>query len=65
MARVKFNELRNLSSEELTQKRATLEKELFDLRQKKIIGQLEKPHFFKKSRRQIAQINTALNEKKK
>ena len=63
MSRVKANDLRGLSGDELNQKRAGLEKELQDLRQKKVTGQLDKPHFFKIVRRQIAQVHTIEREK--
>ena len=63
MSRVKAKDLRGLSSAELTQKTETLGKDLMDLRQKKITGQLDKPHLFKNTRRQIAQANTILREK--
>ena len=65
MSLVKAKDLRELSDAELTQKVKTLEKELFDLRQKKVTGQLEKPHQFKNARRQIAQSLTILRENKK
>ena len=64
MSRVKAKEFRGLSGEELKQKRQALQKELFDLQQKKITGQLDKPHQFKNARRQIAQLNTIAREKK-
>ncbi len=64
MSRVKARELRNLSQSELNQKKLELERELFELRQKKVTGQLDKPHFFKLARKQIAQINTLSREKK-
>ena len=64
MSRVKAKELRNLSAPELNQKRASLEKDLFELNQKKLVGQLDKPHLFKNTKRQIAQINTILRETK-
>ena len=63
MSRVKAGDLRGLSDVELNQKLGTLEKELQDLRQKKITGQLDKPHSFKNVRRQIAQVNTVKREK--
>ncbi len=64
MSRVKARELRSLTPQELAQKREALEKELHDLRQKKVTGQLDKPHQFKAVRRQIAQILTLGKEKK-
>ena len=63
MARTKVNEIRNLSQAELEQKKGDLEKELHGLRQKKLSGQLDKPHLFKAARRQIAQVNTIQREK--
>ena len=51
MSRPKARDLRNLTAGELAQKRQGLEKDLFDLRQKKITGQLDKPHQFKAARR--------------
>ena len=63
MSRVKAKDLRGLSLVELDQKKSGLEKALFDLRQKKAMGTLEKPHQFKVIRRQIAQINTLKREK--
>ncbi len=63
MSRVKVNTLRDLSIQELQSKETALQKDLFDLRQKKITGQLEKPHMFKAVRRQIAQLNTLKREK--
>ena len=63
MSRIKVNALRDLSLQELQSKEETFQKELFDLRQKKITGQLDKPHLFKSVRRQIAQVNTLKREK--
>jgi len=59
----KAKDLRNLSKQELLQKKEALQKELHSLRQKKVVGQLDKPHFFKHTRRQIAQILTVTREK--
>jgi len=60
----KAKELRGLSSDELKLKREALEKGLNDLRQKRVTGQLDKPHQFKLMRKQVAQINTIEKEKK-
>ena len=60
---MKAKDMRGLSSAELDQKKNGLEKDLFDLRQKKAMGTLEKPHQFKLIRKQIAQINTLKREK--
>jgi large subunit ribosomal protein L29 len=63
MSKIKVNELRNLADQELDQKKEALQKELHDLRQKKVVGQLDKPHHFKIARKQIARINTIKREK--
>ena len=64
MPQTKGQDLRGLSADELKMKREGLEKTLSELRQKQITGQLDKPHTFKQTRRQIAQINTIEKEKK-
>jgi large subunit ribosomal protein L29 len=64
MPLTKGSDLRGLSVDELKQKKESLEKDLNELRQKKITGQLDKPHQFKLMRRQIAQISTLEKEKK-
>jgi large subunit ribosomal protein L29 len=64
MNRQQLNDLRALSSAELAQKRAAAEKELYELRQKKITGQLDKPHQFSQARKLIARIQTIEREKK-
>ena len=64
MSLVKAKELRNLSPAELSEKKRAFEKELHECLQKKINGQLEKPHQFKLIRRQIARINTIETESK-
>jgi len=61
--KAKAKDLRGLSSDELSLKKQSLEKGLNELRQKKVTGQLDKPHQFKLMRRQIAQINTIEKEK--
>lgn len=63
MDKAKTKDLRGLSSDELNLKKQSLEKGLNELRQKKVTGQLDKPHQFKLMRRQIAQINTIEKEK--
>ena len=63
MSKLKIGDLKSLSVQELDQKKTTLQKELFELRQKRLTGQLDKPHTFKLVRKQIAQINTIKREK--
>ena len=60
---MKARDLRGLSVAELDQKKNGLEKELHDLRQKKTLGTLDKPHLFSVMKKQIAQINTIKREK--
>lgn len=57
-------ELRNLSKEELLQKEKTLKEELYKLNQQRYGGRVEKPHMFSMLKRDIARIETMLNEKK-
>ena len=61
---MKATELRQKSTEEL---QSLLLEELrtqFNLRMRKGTGQLDKPSEVKKTRRNIARINTIINEKK-
>ena len=59
------NELRQKNAEELKQERLELLREQFNLRMQKATGQLSKSHLFKQVRRDIARINTVLNEKQR
>ena len=61
---MKTQELRNLSREELAEKEKTLKEELFKLNMQRYSGRVEKPHMFSLIKRDIARINTILNEKK-
>lgn len=60
--KVKATDLKSLSAQELNEKKNQLEKELHELRHKKVVGQLEKPHQFKAARKQIARIMTIQTE---
>lgn len=64
MPLVKARDLRQQAADELTQKVAVLRKELFELTQKREVGQLDRPHRMRQIRREIAQIMTVKNEKK-
>jgi len=61
---MKTQELRALTREELMQKEKTLKDELFKLNQQRYAGRVEKPHMFSLLKKDIARINTILNEKK-
>jgi len=61
---MKAKELRNLSKEELMQKVKTIKGELFKLNLQRYSGRVDKPHMFSLHKRDIARIETILNEKK-
>lgn len=65
MALIKASSLRDMSDDELTQKKNTLKKELFNLRYEVRIGRVERPHRISQARREIAQIETIQNERKR
>ena len=59
---MKIEELRGLSEQELQDKLDDLNKQLMGLQFKRRSG-VEKPHFFKVVKKDIARIFTVLNEK--
>jgi len=61
---MKTQELRNLSREELLQKKKTIKEELFKLNMQRYGGRVDKPHTFFLLKRDIARIETILQEKK-
>jgi large subunit ribosomal protein L29 len=62
---MKAKELRNLTREELMAKEKGLKEELFKLNQQRYAGRVEKPHMFTNLKREIARIETILQENKK
>jgi len=62
---MKAKELRNLSLDELLQKERSLKEELFKLNTQRYGDRVEKPHMFSLIKRDIARIQTILNEKEK
>jgi len=58
--KIKIDELRSLSQEDLTVKLASCKEELGKLHYLKTVGQADKPHRFKELRRTIARIQTLL-----
>lgn len=62
---MKISELRNLSREELGQKERALREDLYKLNAQRYAGRVEKPHMFSLIKRDIARIQTILNEKTK
>lgn len=63
MSLVKVSELRELTEDELRSRRERLDKECYELVQKRETGQLDRPHRFRQIRREIAQILTVMKEK--
>jgi large subunit ribosomal protein L29 len=61
----KLQELKGLSREELLQKEKALKEELYKLNLQRYSGRVEKPHMFGLIKRDIARIETILNEKRK
>ena len=62
--KTKTKDLRNLSDEELIQKEKNLKEELFKLNLQRYGARVDKPHKFNLVRKDIARINTILNERK-
>ena len=62
---MKIFQLRDYTKEELLQKKHDLEEELFNLKLRKMTKQLENPLKLRNLKRDIARINTILNEDEK
>jgi large subunit ribosomal protein L29 len=63
---MKVKELREQNADELLTREKNLKKEIFELRQQKSSsGKAEKPSRFNMVRKEIARIQTILNERKK
>jgi large subunit ribosomal protein L29 len=62
---MKATELRELDAEGLRAKAGEIEDELFRMRVKKAMGQLEKPVAMRDARRNLARVKTVLREKAK
>ena len=60
---MKTNELRNLTTEELTKKVLECKEELFNLRFNAATGNLEKPSRIKELRKLVARMKTILRER--
>ena len=60
---MKLSEIRELSTSELNEKVYQLKEELFNLRRKQAVGQLEKHMQLNYIRKDIARINTVLRER--
>jgi large subunit ribosomal protein L29 len=62
---MKATELRDLDADGLRAKAGELEDELFRMRVKKAMGQLDKPVALRTTRRDLARVKTVLREKAK
>ena len=62
---MKIKEIRDLSREELAARKHQLREESFHLRIQQQSGQLEKPSQLHAIRREVARLETVLNEKTK
>ncbi len=59
-----FDEIKNATPEELSQREEELRKELFNLRFQKVISGLESPMRIRHVKKEIAWIKTVVNGKK-
>ncbi|MBS0003279.1 50S ribosomal protein L29 [Thioalkalivibrio sp.] len=62
---MRFAELQKKNASELTEELDGLYQEQFALRMQKAVGQLARPDRVKKVRREIAQIQTLINQRKR
>ena len=60
---MQVNELRELSAQELDEKLASLRQQLFELRRKQAVGQLEHGEELKAVRKDIAKAETVKRER--
>ena len=60
---MKTNELRKLTTEELTKKVTECKEELFNLRMQKATGMIEKPSRINELRKLVARMKTVLRER--
>jgi large subunit ribosomal protein L29 len=63
MGKMKATELRELTTEELHQKRGDFREDLFRLRMRKAVAQVENPIRLRQIRRDIARVETILRER--
>ncbi|HSW69540.1 MAG TPA: 50S ribosomal protein L29 [Gammaproteobacteria bacterium] len=60
---MKASELKSKSVKELYDEQVAIQREIFNLRMQRGIGQTPQTHLFRKLRRDIARIKTILREK--
>ncbi len=61
----KIQDFRDLSDQELDEQIQTLKRQLFELRMQKATRQTVKPHLFKHTRHQLAQLMTVEQERQR
>ncbi len=61
---LKIKDIRELSTEELENRKRELQHEQFNLRIQQKTGQLENPSLIKETRRDVARISTVLSERR-
>lgn len=59
-----IKEIRELNSDELTNRSRELNQELFNLRLQQSSGQIEKPSQIREVRREVARVETVLSERR-
>lgn len=62
---MKFSEIKELTVKELLARRHEMRQEVFNLRIQQKSGQLERPHMLHTIRKDIARLQTAINQKLK
>lgn len=60
---MKFAEIKDLTVEELRKRLATSKSDLFEMKMKHSLGQIGNPLEIKGTRRDLARVQTALNQK--
>lgn len=60
---MKINDVKKLPTDELKEKLYSLQEQLFNLRRKKAVGQLEHGEQIRAVRKDIARVNTVLKER--
>lgn len=60
---MKTSEIRKMNKDEINSKIVELKKELFDLRMKQAVGNLDKPRKINALRKDVARLKTILAEK--
>ena len=62
---MRAKELRDLSADELRQKRTEFKEQIFHLTLRRATGQLESPMKLRQSRRDLARVETVLSEQRR